>query len=67
MPRAIIFGGSIPDEEVARVTEAVKAKAPGITPIRVTRQDVLDAGAEGPNPEIIAKLLREKLAVIKDE
>ena len=64
VPRAIIFGGGIPEEEITRVTEAVRAKAPDVKPIQVTRQDVLDAGAQGPNPEIIVKILREKLANI---
>ena len=55
VPRAIVFGAGVPDEEVARVTDAVRARAPGVAPVRVTRQDVLDTGAQAPNPEIIVK------------
>ncbi|OAA56526.1 hypothetical protein SPI_07533 [Niveomyces insectorum RCEF 264] len=64
VPRAIVFGGGVPDDEVDRVTKAVQARAPGIKPIRIQRQEVLAAGAEGPNPDVIAKLLKEKLAAI---
>ena len=62
VPRAIIFGGGIPDEEVAKVGDAVRASAPGIRIVKVARQEVLDAGAEKPNPEVIVGILRGKLA-----
>ncbi len=64
VPRAIIFGGGIPEEEIARVTQAVQARAPGIKPIRISRQEILDAGVQGPNPEVIVKILKTKLAAI---
>ena len=62
-PRAIIFGGGIPDDEVERVGEAVRAgPGAGVRLVRVARQEVLDAGAEKPNPEVIVGILRGKLA-----
>jgi hypothetical protein len=64
VPRAIIFGAGIPDEEVERVAAAVRAKAPGVKPIRVTKEDVHASGASGPNPDVIVKILREKLSAI---
>ncbi len=64
VPRSIIFGGGIPEDEIERVTQAVRARNPDVKPVQVTRQDVLDAGAQGPNPDIIVKILREKLANI---
>ncbi len=63
-PKAIIFGAGIPEEDVARVIEAVNAKAPGVKPIQVTKEDVQGAGADKPNPEIIVKILKDKLAGI---
>ncbi len=62
VPTAIIFGAGIPEADIARVMEAVQAKAPGVKPIQVSRDDVLGAGADKPNPEIIVKILKEKLA-----
>ncbi len=65
VPRAIIFGGGIPDEEAERITKAVQARAPGVKPIRVLRDEVVAAGGTaGPDPEIIVKLLKEKLSSI---
>ncbi|KAK3321933.1 hypothetical protein B0H66DRAFT_638444 [Apodospora peruviana] len=62
VPRALIFGGGIPEDQVKAISEAVLAKAPGAKPIHVTRQEILNAGAQGPNPEIITKVLKAKLA-----
>ncbi len=62
VPKGIIFGAGISAEEIARVSAAVLAKAPGIRLVEVSRQDILDAGDEGPNPDVIAKILRAKLA-----
>lgn len=61
IPRALIFGGGVPEEHVKLITEAVLAKAPDAKPIHITRQQVLNAGGQGPNPEVIAKVLKAKL------
>jgi len=50
------------DDEVEVVTEAVHTKVPEIKALHVTKQDILDAGGQGPNPEIISTVLRKKLA-----
>lgn len=68
VPKAIIFGGGISDEDVESVMQAVEAQAPGVVKVvRVTRQDVLDRGAEGPNPGVIAGVLMEKLGKMVEE
>lgn len=61
VPQALIFGGGVPEDQVKAITEAVLAKAPGAKPIHITRQQVLNAGGQGPNPDIIAKVLKAKL------
>lgn len=61
-PRGIIFGAGISDGDVTRVMDAVKKEAPETKVVRVTREAILAAGAQMPNPEIITKVLREILA-----
>ncbi|KAK1752193.1 hypothetical protein QBC47DRAFT_389979 [Echria macrotheca] len=61
VPKAIIVGGSISAEEVAELTKLVQEKAPGVPIVQVTREDVTAAGGSGPDPAIIAKVLKEKL------
>ncbi|KAH8893647.1 hypothetical protein GQ53DRAFT_840027 [Thozetella sp. PMI_491] len=63
-PKAIIFGGGIPEDEVTKVTTAVQAKAPGAKFVRVTREDFENLGLQTPNPEAIVKILKEKLSSI---
>jgi hypothetical protein len=67
VPKAIVFGGAVTDEEVAAVMEAVGAQAPGLTSVRVTRQDILDQGVDRPSPGIIARVLQEKLGALVEE
>lgn len=61
VPRALIFGGGVPEEQIKLITDAVLAKAPNAKVVHITRQQVLNAGGQGPNPEIIAKVLKAKL------
>jgi hypothetical protein len=67
VPKAIVFGGAVTDEEVAAVMEAVGAQAPGLMSVRVTRQDILDQGADRPSPGVIARVLQEKLGALVEE
>ena len=67
VPKAIVFGGTMPDEDVAAVMEAVGAQTPGVMPVRVTRQDILDRGADTPNPGVISMVLHEKLGALVKE
>ncbi|KAK4151053.1 hypothetical protein C8A00DRAFT_45678 [Chaetomidium leptoderma] len=61
-PKAIIFGGGIPDDEVTAVTEAVHGAAgAAVKVVRVTRADILATGATGPSAEVIAGVLRGEL------
>ena len=60
-PRALTFGGAYSDEEVRSMTEAVRARVPGIQAVRVTREDAAAAGVGGPDPSYIAKVLKKKL------
>lgn len=74
MPRAVIFGGGLPEEEIRQVSEAVlgeegknkmkegEGEAGGVRIVVVRREDVLAKGVEGPNAEVIGEILREKLA-----
>ncbi|KAK4162418.1 Matrilin-4 [Cladorrhinum sp. PSN259] len=66
IPRAIIFGGKTSEEEVQTITQAVHAKAPGIKTVHVTKQDIVEAGGNGPNPEIISSVLKKKLVELGD-
>ncbi|KAM7192153.1 hypothetical protein V8F20_008988 [Naviculisporaceae sp. PSN 640] len=61
VPQALIFGGGVPEEHVKAVTEAVLAKAPSAKPIHITREQVVSAGGQGPNADVIAKVLKAKL------
>lgn len=64
IPKAVFFGGGIPEEEMERVKKLVSEKAgsDAVRFLRVTRDEVLATGATGPNPDIIARLYREKVA-----
>ena len=65
VPQLVLFGGDIPDDEVNRVTAAIRAQAPTVRSVKVSKLDVLKAGGLGPNPDVIAKVYRKKIA--KDE
>ncbi|KAL2163575.1 hypothetical protein VTH06DRAFT_5633 [Thermothelomyces fergusii] len=67
VPRGIIFGAGISDDDVARVMDAVKKEAPETKTVRVTREAILAAGAQVPSPEIITKVLREILAAMVEK
>ncbi|KAL2194060.1 hypothetical protein P885DRAFT_80588 [Corynascus similis CBS 632.67] len=67
LPRGIIFGGGIGEEDVARVMDAVHREAPGIKAVRVTRDAILATGAQRPSPEIITRILREKLGAMVEK
>ena len=64
VPKAIIFGGAFGEEDVETVMAAVTEKAGGKEVpqvVRMTRADILAKGATGPNPGVIAEVLREKI------
>lgn len=65
VPKAVFFGGGIPEEEMERVQRLVREKAGGddaVKFLRITREEVLAAGAAGPDPDVIAGLYRSKVA-----
>ncbi|KAK3486695.1 uncharacterized protein B0T23DRAFT_231797 [Neurospora hispaniola] len=62
VPKAIIFGGGVSPSDAEQVKEAVLAKNPDIKFVQLTREDMVAAGAEGPDPEVIGRLLKERLA-----
>ena len=62
IPKHIILGAGISDDDAQALTETVLAKAPDVKFARVTRQDMLERGATQPNPDLIAQVLKEKLA-----
>ncbi|KAK3303080.1 uncharacterized protein B0T15DRAFT_262894 [Chaetomium strumarium] len=61
VPKVVIFGGAVTDDEAKSVSEAVAVLAPQVKMVRVTKDDISAAGSAGPNPEVIVKVLREKL------
>jgi hypothetical protein len=70
VPEAIFFGGGFSDDEyealVGAVREATAGGAGGagkpVQFIKVQRRDVLAAGSFGPNPEVIARIYKRKMA-----
>jgi hypothetical protein len=61
VPKVVIFGGGVTDDEAKSVSEAVALQAPQVKMVRVTKEGIMAAGSAGPNPEVIAKVLKEKL------
>ena len=64
VPKAIIFGGGVSAADAEQVKEAVLAKNAEVKFVRLTREDMVAAGAEGPDPEVIGRLLKEKLGEV---
>lgn len=62
VPVIVFFAGAISPEDVGKVTEVVGKVAPGTPLVQATRDEVKLAGATGPDPEIIAKVLKQKFA-----
>ncbi len=62
VPKLVLFGGDIADDDVSRVTKAIQARTPGVRAVKVSKLDVLKAGGLGPNPDVIAKVYRKKIA-----
>ena len=56
-PKAIIIGGTVPADEAAQL----KAAAPGVVFVQVTREDIVAAGGSGPDVDLIVKLFKQKL------
>jgi len=61
-PRVVFFGGDVSDGDMNKITDLVKAKAPETSFVKVSKMDVLKAGGLGPNPDVIAKVFRKKMA-----
>ncbi|KAB5550908.1 hypothetical protein GE09DRAFT_1222725 [Coniochaeta sp. 2T2.1] len=70
VPKAVFFGGGVPEEEVELVQRLVleklgegegDGKEGGPKFLRVTREEVLAAGAKGPDPGVIAGIYRRKV------
>ncbi len=57
-----VFGGDISDGDVEKLSGLVKEKAPKTIFVKVSKLDVLKAGGLGPNPDVIAKVYRKKIA-----
>ncbi|KAF1812315.1 hypothetical protein P152DRAFT_482343 [Eremomyces bilateralis CBS 781.70] len=62
-PKAVIFGGGIPDEEVAQVKAAVSEEQRGeVLWVNLTMEDYARQGVQqGPSPPVANVLVREKL------
>jgi len=50
VPKGVVFGGRLPDEEYEEMTKAIQAKAPGVRVVRVERADLEKAGLPAPPP-----------------
>jgi hypothetical protein len=64
IPKVVFFGGAIPDEEYEQVKKAIieKAGPEAVRILRVNREDVFALGGTGPDPDLIAKIYRQKVA-----
>lgn len=60
VPKALLVSGAAPQEEYEELQRVIK----DIPIVRVTREDVAAAGGSGPDPALIAKLLKEKLQAV---
>ncbi|CAI4210267.1 unnamed protein product [Parascedosporium putredinis] len=60
VPAIVFFAGAISPEDVSKVTVIVKRVAPAVHLVQATREEVRQAGATGPDPAIIAKVLKQK-------
>ncbi|KAL2017106.1 hypothetical protein VTK56DRAFT_2578 [Thermocarpiscus australiensis] len=71
-PQAVLFGGGFSDAEYEGIVRAVRERCGDpehkhkqnktIHFVKVQKRDVLAAGSLGPNPEVIARIFRKKLA-----
>lgn len=50
IPKGVVFGGRLPDEEYEEMAKAIQAKAPGVRVVRVQREDLENAGLTVPPP-----------------
>jgi len=64
VPVIVFFAGAISPEDVGKVTELVNKVAPGTGLVQATREEVREAGATGPDPVIIAKVLKGKFGEV---
>ncbi|KAK1783367.1 hypothetical protein QBC45DRAFT_129050 [Copromyces sp. CBS 386.78] len=64
VPKAVIFGGGVSPSDAEQVKEAVLKKNSEIKFVRLTREDMVAAGAEGPDPEVIGRLLKARLVEV---
>ncbi|KAJ2905540.1 hypothetical protein MKZ38_005184 [Zalerion maritima] len=62
VPKYLIFGAGLPAEDVAKATEAVTAKCPEAKFVQVNKEDMIAAGASGPDPKVISEVLKSKIA-----
>ncbi|KAL2264160.1 hypothetical protein VTK26DRAFT_1278 [Humicola hyalothermophila] len=72
VPVAVVFGGGVADDEYEAVAAAIEARLKEeagrgdgaqqpVKMVRVTRADVLAAGGTGPEPGVVARVVRSKL------
>lgn len=59
IPKAVIVGGAVPAEELAQIKAAVSLPV-----VQVTKEQVAAAGGTGPDPALIAKLVKEALVAV---
>jgi hypothetical protein len=62
VPAVVFFGGDISDGDVEKLSGLVREKNPSARFVKVSKLDVLKAGGLGPNPDVIAKVYRKKMA-----
>ena len=60
VPKAVVFAGSLPPDQIKQVQDAIAAVAPEVKAITITKDDVNASGGP-PDPAVIAKILKEKL------
>jgi hypothetical protein len=64
-PKILFFGAGIPSEEIEAVSKAIMAKAPATQFVHVSPDDIRAAGGQGPDLDVISKVLKEKFGKLE--
>jgi hypothetical protein len=64
-PKILFFGAGIPAEEVEQLVDAIKAKAPETHFVQITPAEIMAAGGQGPDLDVISKVLKEKFGKLE--
>jgi hypothetical protein len=63
-PKILFFGAGIGPDDVAKVSAAIAATAPDAKFVLVKPEEIQAAGGQGPDLDVISKVLKEKFAAV---